>query len=320
MNLFVKNKKREKGEFQFYQHQFVEAMIKAGCKPVNGGGSPKSILFRTFRRVSIVLIKKIGCPSGCKNIIVTSRGNDLLINVFPYYTYNVIPVLWDLWPCYWENLFRDLKILKVKECFVTASQMVDVLKEKCGIIAHWIPEAIDIRDYESGKELRHRSINVYELGRQHPRYHKAIEPLIGSVINTYRANEYDKNGELLKLAFPTANDLLSALSEIQIIVCFPKTDTHPLEAGGIETLTQRYWEAMLSGCLIIGRAPQELINFIGYDPVINVDWDNPQKQITDILNNIEVYQELVNKNVITATDFGSWDLRACGIIDILNKA
>lgn len=316
MNYFVKNKKREQGEFQFYQHQFVEAMIKAGCKPVNGGGG---MLFRIFRRVSIVLIKKFGCPSNAKNIIITSRGNDLLINAFPYYTYNIIPMLWDLWPCYWEKLFRDLKILKVKECFVTASQMVDILKEKCGIIAHWIPEAIDIRDYECGKELRHRCINVYELGRQHHEYHKIIESLMGTVINNYKGNEYDKDGRLIKLAFPTANDLLSALPEIQIIVCFPKIDTHPLEAGGIETLTQRYWEAMLSGCLIIGRAPQELIDLIGYDPVVNVDWDNPQKQITEILNNIENYQELVNKNIITATKLGSWDLRAVEIIDILNK-
>lgn len=45
MNLFVKNKKREKGEFQFYQHQFVAAMIKAGCKPVNGGGAVRKVYY-----------------------------------------------------------------------------------------------------------------------------------------------------------------------------------------------------------------------------------------------------------------------------------
>ena len=58
-------------------------------------------------------------------------------------------------------------------------------------------------------------------------------------------NEYAQNGTLLKLAYPTAESLLRHLSEVKIIVCFPQCDTHPQNAGNLETLTQRYWEAML---------------------------------------------------------------------------
>lgn len=93
------------------------------------------------------------------------------------------------------------------------------------------------------------------------------------------------------------------------MICFTQCDTNPNKAGNLETLTQRYWEAMLSGCLIIGRAPQELIDLIGYNPVIDVDWDTPEEQLSLILKNIDTYQELVDKNVIVAKKYGSWDCR-----------
>ena len=75
---------------------------------------------------------------------------------------------------------------------------------------------------------------------------------------------------------------------------------------------------MLSGCLILGRAPKELIDFIGYNPVIDIKWDNPEKQIVSILNNIKEYQPLVNKNYETARNLASWDLRTRQIKKILS--
>ena len=77
------------------------------------------------------------------------------------------------------------------------------------------------------------------------------------------------------------------MSKSKIMVCFPQCDTNPGRAGNIETLTIRYWEAMLSGCVIIGRAPNELINLIGYNPVIEVDWERAQEQLEEILFCIE---------------------------------
>ena len=51
------------------------------------------------------------------------------------------------------------------------------------------------------------------------------------------------------------------------------------------TLTQRYWECMFSRMVMVGHAPQEFIDFIGYNPVI----------------------ELNDK--ISAERLGSWDVR-----------
>jgi len=93
------------------------------------------------------------------------------------------------------------------------------------------------------------------------------------------------------------------------MICFPQCDTNPFRGGNVETLTQRYWEAMLSGCLMVGRAPKELIDLVGYNPIIDVDWEDPENQLLDILNNVTSYQDLVDKNYSTAISRGPWDSR-----------
>ena len=92
-------------------------------------------------------------------------------------------------------------------------------------------------------------------------------------------------------------------------MCYPRCDTQPDKAGDIETLTQRYWEAMLSRIVIVGRAPKELTDLIGYNPVIEIGKDNQQNRIIEILDNIDNYQSIVDKNRRTAIDLGGWDLR-----------
>jgi hypothetical protein len=113
--------------------------------------------------------------------------------------------------------------------------------------------------------------------------------------------------------------LYRELPKYKVMVCFPQCDTNPFRGGNVETLTQRYWEAMLSGCLMIGRAPQELIDFIGYNPVINVNWQNPKEQLKNILDNIFEYQEMVDKNYDCALQYSPWEKRIEVIRDYLAK-
>ena len=74
---------------------------------------------------------------------------------------------------------------------------------------------------------------------------------------------------------------------------------------------------MLSRCLIVGRAPKELTDLIGYNPVIDVDWKAPEDQLTNILSHIADYQEFVNKNYIIALKYASWDNRIKQVKSIL---
>lgn len=86
--------------------------------------------------------------------------------------------------------------------------------------------------------------------------------------------------------------------------------TQPEMAGDIETLAQRYRECMFSRMVMAGHAPQELVDFIGYNPVIELREDiSAEALIRDVLEHIDDYQELVDKNRETAERLGSWDVR-----------
>ena len=113
----------------------------------------------------------------------------------------------------------------------------------------------------------------------------------------YLTSNINDNGTLDDKHVNYSNEqLYQLMADTKVMVCFPQCDTNPLRGEHIETLTQRYWEAMLSRCLMVGRAPQELIRLIGYNPVIEVDWDNAREQLSYILDHIDNYQELVDKN------------------------
>lgn len=106
------------------------------------------------------------------------------------------------------------------------------------------------------------------------------------------------------------NDFRKLLCEAKICICFPKSMTHPEIAEGVETLTQRYWECMLSRNIILGHAPKELIDIVGYNPVIEYDYTKDSAmQVQNILNNIDAYQYLVDKNRESALKYGDWKER-----------
>lgn len=316
MKLYIKNKKRKPGEFQFFMHQFVEAGIKKGIQPLPEFAS-HNLFIRIIRRLSPLL--RFLSPKK-KSIIIPSDGSRLFHFSKPYFRYNIIPFLWDVWPGNKDKLCNDIKRLNVKIAFVTSKQNKDLIETATDIKCYYIPEGIDISDYSKGEDLIKRKGEVYELGRQHPLYHKTIISLIRKgTIKQYYGNEYDEQGQTARLAFSTADELLQKLNKIKIVICFPQCDTHPQRAGKIETLTQRYWECMLSGNLMVGRAPQELIELIGYNPVVNIDWDTPEKQLSSILQNIETYQSLVDKNYDIALKYASWDHRIEQIEDILRS-
>ena len=85
------------------------------------------------------------------------------------------------------------------------------------------------------------------------------------------------------------------------------------------TLTQRYWECMLSRVIIIGKAPKELVDMLGYNPVIDLDKDRFANQVKDILEHIEDYQDLVDKNHKNALEKGDWKMRINEIMKIMNE-
>lgn len=70
---------------------------------------------------------------------------------------------------------------------------------------------------------------------------------------------------------------------------------------------------------MVGRAPKELIDLIGYNPVIDWDGNDASPLVTDILNNIEAYQELVDRNCEIARKMAPWEIRMKCVMEYLKK-
>lgn len=226
---------------------------------------------------------------------------------FTAMTHEMIPFIWDCWPMYYDKMESWLKRHRVKTAIFTARQEMEEMKRRIpDLDVVWCPEAVDATSYGEGKALKDRSIDLLEFGR---------------------GLDFDVKGRKLTECFPeikhvrtlvdgkfiySEEQLRDAMGDAKVTICLPRSVTHPEVAGGVETLTQRYWEAMLSRMVIVGKAPKELIDLIGYDPVVPlhlppVDGESAMPtMIMDILAHIENYQELVDKNRETALKMGDW--------------
>ena len=247
-----------------------------------------------------------------KAIIIAANGSTIKDIAFPYYfNYEIIPFLWDTWPNSHQKLFQDIIDFDIKYLFVSSSQVANIINKSTQANAKWIPEALTTTHYKNKLELDQRPYEVFEMGRQKAEYHNVLLKLLKEGhIHTLNTSNILHNGSLdNKNVAHTNQELYDIMANSRTIICFPRCDTNKEIAGNIETLTQRYWEAMLSGCLMIGRAPQELIDLIGYNPVIDVNWDEPEKQLQNILKHITEYQELANKNYQKAMEHASWGKR-----------
>ena len=226
----------------------------------------------------------------------------LSFDTFPDYArYEIIPFVWDCWPRYFERMCRWLEKHEVKTAIFTSSQTADVFKQKIPQLnVLWCPEAISTELYKPGFQLKERVVDILEFGRQSGLTMHFNNSSI-NVVYTKKNNDF----------IYTTEQLYDLLQNTKVAIAFPRSITQPDVAGGIETLTQRYWECMLSRCLMIGHCPKELINLIGYNPVVElqIDSDNVSETLMTILNNITDYQELVDKNRETALIMGDWNKR-----------
>lgn len=219
-------------------------------------------------------------------------------------TTEIIPLIWDCWPCLYDRMETWMRQYRVKTAIFTSSVEANDMQKRfphMNILS--ITEGIDTRTYSTGKQLKERNIDLLEFGRTNERIINRQDlrdiQIYGNNIRHVRT----KTGNTMM----TETELFQSMEDAKITICVPRCMVDPV-AGGVETLTQRYWEAMLSRIVIIGHAPQELINIIGYNPVIEIGGD-PAGQIEEILCHIEDYQDFVDKNRETALAQGDWSIR-----------
>jgi hypothetical protein len=221
--------------------------------------------------------------------------------------------LFDAWPVIHKNIIKLVNRWKVTHVFVSSKQVAELLNSynsKCQF--HWIPEGIDLSFYKY-ESYANKTIDVLQLGRKYDKYHESIVAHLNAEGIIYL---YEKvKGEII---FPKRADFINGLANTKISICFPSSLTHPERSMGIETLTNRYLQSMASKCLIVGHAPEELIELFGYNPVVEANMINPGIQIVSILKDFDSYIPLIEKNYLKLLEH-TWVKRWEKILHITNE-
>ena len=212
--------------------------------------------------------------------------------------------LFDAWPARHGDIRYFVETWGIQYAFVSSSQAAERLSElsdRCTFI--WVPEGIDSSRYQHRSFLE-KDIDVLQLGRRDDAHHALIAPALDRAGRAY-LYEKEKGG----IIFPTREGFVDGLSRSRISICVPSSVTHPARAGDIETMTVRYLQSIMSKCLVVGRAPAEMIELFGYDPVVEVDMSDPAGQILDILSRYEDYLPLIERNFDVVTREHTWTRR-----------
>jgi hypothetical protein len=237
-----------------------------------------------------------------------SASNSQLLP-FSYWT-EIIPYCFDCWePDYdlWKIFFLRHRVrLAFFSARQSAQHFASVLPE---MSSEWLPEATDPSEYQPGKLLRDRNIDVLKLGRRHEQFHASVTQTLQT---TKLVHLFERTkGEIV---FPDKESFRCGLGSTKISVCFPCSQTHAERSGSIETVTHRYFESMASKCVLLGHSPVELTDLFGYYPVIEVEPGGEVGQIESILSNLDSFQDLVERNYTRLLEVGTWRTRISAVI------
>lgn len=209
--------------------------------------------------------------------------------------------LFDAWPNTHDKIRELVKYWEINYVFLSSSQATKQLSSTINDCNYsWIPEGInpELYKYYSTED---KDIDVVQLGRKYEAHHELIQKPLEKERKVYL---YEKiKGEII---FLSREGFIDGLARAKISICVPSSITHPVRAGGIETMTTRYLQSMVSKCLVLGHAPQEMIHLFGYNPVIEIDMHDPVKQIFFILEHFKDYIPLVEKNYKTVIEHHTW--------------
>ena len=292
---------------------FDREMARAAIEPFsNPQGKTETLLAKVASRLHLMwnLHRSSKGP-----IFVSFMGySEYRIMPFSYGT-EIIPYCFDCWPELYERWLSFFKRHRVRFAFFSARQSaLHFAKALPSMKSVWLPEACDPFDYRPSKPWLERSIDVLEFGRKNEIYHARImEPLA-------RANKvhlYVRIKGQTTFSDSSREAFLEGLGESKISICFPSSQTHPERAGSIETVTHRYFQSMASKCLLLGHAPQELVDLFGYNPVIEVQQGDEFAQIESLLNTPNSHRDSIEKNYKRLLEVGTEKYRIDTLLRVL---
>jgi hypothetical protein len=212
--------------------------------------------------------------------------------------------LFDAWSQNFEKIRTFIRDWGIQQVFVSASQSAERLASLIkGCAVRWIPEGVTPSAYACYPDAA-RDIDVLQIGRKYDSYHQNIAYSLKLAGKSYLFEAQPR-----QLVFPTRQAFVDGLARTRISICFPSSLTHPQRAGDICTMTTRYLQSMVSGCLVVGTAPKEMIRLFGYNPVVEADMQNPTGQLLSILDNFDSFHELIDKNRRMIMSQHTWQQR-----------
>jgi hypothetical protein len=228
----------------------------------------------------------------------------------------IVPWIIDCWGPYFPAWERLLRRHRIRTAFFSARDAAEHFARAIpGLQTRWIPEACDPTLYHPGKPLAVRPIRVLELGRKWRWLHERITEPLARAGATHR---FSSDGVPTPI-FASVDDLYRGMGDAAIMVCVPKSITHPEGAGGVETMTQRFLEAIGSRCLCVGRAPRELTDLFGFNPLVEIDERDPAGHLLDLLGRIDEHQALVDRARARLPEIATFPLRAREILAALGS-
>lgn len=251
--------------------------------------------------------------------VITPDGGTVLVPIMgPGHAYRlrkfvsapgrVVPFCWDVWEPDWGTWAAYFgRRLRPRTVFVTAAISARYLDDQLnGVRVLHCPEATDVSWHQNSRPLSSRKIGVLELGRRCDKWHDAVH---GDLQRMDICHMYADSADS-KTLFESDADLRDGFGNSTLSICFPRSFTHPETAGCVETLTHRYLESIASGCVVLGHAPAELIDLFGYNPVIEVDWMSPARQLMDLLASLDLLDAHVRQASARVRCVGEWRQRA----------
>lgn len=249
-----------------------------------------------------------------KNYVVIGYQKE---KFFPFFHFKAdLKVLWmyDAWEPLFDEIEKTIRAYKINLVFTASKQSADYFNTLNipNFKSEWIPEGIDVAQYQF-IPYQERTTDVLQLGRKWNEYHEKIKTIESNLVYLYEK----KVGQII---FPTREEFLFGLANSKISICVPSDITHPNITGCISTITNRYLQSMASRCLILGKLPYDMLHLFDYNPIVEIDEENPVAQIESILANFDTYIPLIEKNYEAVKNLHNWDNRVTQIENfILNS-
>ena len=212
--------------------------------------------------------------------------------------------IFDAWPKYYPIIRQIVKAYNISYLFVSSKESAEKLDTLLvNTKVYWCPEACNPTEYKPFPYNK-KDIEVLQFGRKYDYWHNLV-------VEGFKQQEISYMYEKIKgqLVFNSRADFLDGLGRTKVSVCFPMNITNIEISGGISTMTNRYFQSMVSKCLIVGIKPEEMNYLFDYEPVIQIDFNNPVEQILNILQNFSDYIPLIERNYQECITRHTWQNR-----------